>query len=147
MSECPEWIRQAVSDERCSPGFAEHVAAEFARILRERDAANESVQRLTKQRDHYMAEFNRFDSGYWEVVSDRNAKEAEIERLRAALRNNFKNCALAEANLAECRRLLRELVIGFDNNPRDASSDQRLKLVPIMDKFIEAARAAGGGDE
>jgi hypothetical protein len=63
MSDYPEWIRQAVSDERCSPGFAEHVAAEFARILRERDAANESVQRLTKQRDYYIIELNKIEAG------------------------------------------------------------------------------------
>lgn len=73
--------------------------------------------------------------------------QAEVERLRAAL----DAVATTEwdritAERDECRRLLRELVIGFDNNPRDASSDQRLKLVPIMDKFIEAARAAGGSD-
>ena len=49
--------------------------------------------------------------------------------------------------LDECRRLLREIVIGWENNPHDASGDKRLRLVPIMETFIEAARAAGGDGE
>jgi hypothetical protein len=61
---------------------------------------------------------------------------AEIERLRAALRNNFKNCALAEANLAECRRLLRE---GCEGGCDDYGQ------VILSKAWYEAAAAAGDG--
>jgi len=44
----------------------------------------------------------------------------------------------------ECRKLLRELVIAYHNNFHEQSSDKRMKLLPIMDRFIESARAAGG---
>ena len=45
----------------------------------------------------------------------------------------------------ECRKLLRELVIAYHNNFHEQSSDKRMKLLPIMDRFIESARKAAGG--
>ena len=49
--------------------------------------------------------------------------------------------------LAECRRLLREACIGYESNFDDASSDKRVRRVPIFHAWYEQAKQAGGDGE
>lgn len=49
--------------------------------------------------------------------------------------------------LRECRRLLRQIILMYEY-ARECNDDWKgLRMVPISERFIEAAQAAGGGNE
>ena len=59
---------------------------ELRRLRAENQRLREDLQRVTKSRDLYMAEFNRFNGLYWDRVSELKTARAENQRLRRALR-------------------------------------------------------------
>ena len=87
---------------------AHDVAIKYMRKCREQQAEikrlRAELQIVTKSRDHYMGEFDRFDKGYWVVVAERN-------KLREAICNPC-NFAAPCGNCEACEKTKQALAGG-----------------------------------
>jgi hypothetical protein len=127
------------------PETAAEQEAEFARLLK--DADDQKVGPPRPSRFATLRAAVHATDGM-SITCVIEAAAATIEQLRAMLGENFKNCALTEANLAECRRLLREMCDAIDNAPKTPNPVlSRIGIEWHKAAIVQAARAAGGGNE